>query len=93
MHTYLVEHYEPGTSADDLDRRARSVRYAAAQLAEEGRAVRYVRSTIVPGDEAFMAVLEAPSEELVREAYARAGVSFDRIARAIQQEIEREEQR
>jgi Protein of unknown function (DUF4242) len=93
VHTYLVEHYEPGTSADDLSRSARDVRRAAAELAKEGRAVRYLRSTIVPGDEAFMAVFDAPSEELVREAYARAGVSFDRITRAIQQEIEREEQR
>jgi hypothetical protein len=93
MHTYLVEHYEPGTSHDDLRRSAREVRRAAAELAKEGRAVRYLRSTIVPGDEAFMAVFEAPSEELVREAYARAGVPLDRIARAIQQEFEKEEQR
>lgn len=39
-----------------------------------GRGVRYVRSTIVPGDEALMSLFEAASEALVREAYARAGL-------------------
>lgn len=90
MHTYLVEHYGPGTSAESLRRAVRDVRRSTAALAEEGRSVRYVRSTIVPRDEAFMAIFEAASEELVREAYARAGVAFERISPAIQPDADEE---
>jgi hypothetical protein len=82
--TYLVEHYRPGTSADNLRRTVGEVRSAAAGMTRDGRALRYVRSTIVPCDEAFLATFEATSEGLVRETYASAGIPFDRITRVIQ---------
>ena len=82
--TYLVEHYGPGNSAETLRRNVGDVRRTAAEMTRQGQPVRYLRSTIVPGDEAFMTTFEANSEALVREAYARAGVSFERISQAIQ---------
>jgi hypothetical protein len=42
-----------------------------------GRQVRFLRSTIVPADEAFLCLVEAASEEAVRDAYARAGIPFE----------------
>ena len=57
-------------------------------MGSEGRAVRYLRSTIVPADEALLCVFEADSEELVREVYARAGVPFERLSAAIADESE-----
>jgi len=42
-------------------------------MARVGKAIRYLRSAIVPADESFFCVIEAASEELAREAYARAG--------------------
>ena len=45
--------------------------------------MRYLRSAIVPADDALLSVLEATSEELVREAYARADISYDRISATI----------
>ncbi len=39
-----------------------------------------------PGDESFLCVFEAASEDVVREAYARAGLSFERISTAISEE-------
>jgi hypothetical protein len=56
------------------------------QLELEGKQVRYLRATIVPGDESFLLALEAASEELVREAYARAGVRFDRSSTTLEDE-------
>jgi hypothetical protein len=53
-------------------------------MTRTGRSVRYVRATIVPSDEALMAIFEAESERLVRETYASAGIAFDRITRVIQ---------
>ncbi len=81
--TYLVEHYRPGLPLEDLRRAAGVIRAAVSAMEREGSPVRYLRSTIVPQDEAFLSVFQAASEELVREAYERAGVCFDRISRAI----------
>jgi hypothetical protein len=86
MQTYLVEHYQPGLSAADLQEAAALVRIAAAALQREGSAVRYLRSTIVPGDEAVLSVFEAVSEIAVQEAYALAGVPFERISLALPEE-------
>ena len=81
--TYLVEHYRPGLEVEGFRRCALQVRGAAAELAREGKAVRYLRSTIVPADEALLCVLEAADEELVRETYARAGVPFERLSAVV----------
>jgi Protein of unknown function (DUF4242) len=81
--TYLVEHYRPGLGVEGFRRCALEVRGAAAELAREGKAVRYLRSTIVPADEALLCVLEAADEELVRETYARAGVPFERLSAVV----------
>jgi hypothetical protein len=83
METYLVEHYRPGLDADSLRRAVAVIRKSASAVESEGGALHYVRSTIVPGDEAFISIFEASSEALVHEAYARAQLSFDRISRAI----------
>jgi hypothetical protein len=85
---YLVEHYAPGRSVDGLTSWTARVRTTAVAMAREGRAVHYLRSTIVPADEALLCVVEADSEELVREVCARAGVSFERLSLAIADESE-----
>ena len=85
---YLVEHYSPGLTVGGLASWAASVRETAVAMGSEGRAVHYLRSTIVPADEALICVLEADSEELVREVYARAGVPFERLSAAIADESE-----
>jgi hypothetical protein len=81
--TYLVEHYRPGASLDDLNRAVRDVRLAATEMARRSRPVRCVHCTIVPADEALLALFEATSEELVRELYAHAGIPFERITGAV----------
>lgn len=81
--TYLVEHYGPGRSVDELRQWGARVREAAVELERDGRPVRYRSSTIVPADEALLCVLEAAGEELVRETYARAGIGFERLSAVI----------
>jgi hypothetical protein len=83
-HTYVVEHYRPGSSVEALRCTLRDVRHSAADMARRGEGVRYVRSMIIPGDEAVMVVFEATSEGLVRQTCARAGVAAARISPAIQ---------
>jgi hypothetical protein len=84
--TYLVENYLPGLGAEELRRIVSRVRDAVAQMAWDGKAIRYLRSAIVPADESFFCVIEAASEELAREAYARAGIPFERISPALLEE-------
>ncbi len=68
---------------DELQREAREVRAAAGRMAREGMSLQDVRCAVVPRDEGFICIFEAASEELVREAYRRAGVGFDRISAAL----------
>ena len=83
MQTFLVEHYRPGLQPEQLTGSAARVRATVLEMEHEGKPVRHVCSTIVPVDESFLCVFDAASEELVREAYARAGVPFERISTAI----------
>jgi hypothetical protein len=81
--TYLVEHYRPGLSAEALGRWAGRVRDTAHAMERDGKPVRYLHAAIVPADESLLCVLEAASEELVRETYARAGIPFERVSTVI----------
>ena len=81
--TYLVEHYRPGLTVAELRQWATRVRDTAIAMEGEGKPVRYLRSTIVPADESLLCVLEAATEELVREAYTRAGIPFERLSTVI----------
>jgi hypothetical protein len=81
--TYLVEHYRPGLAVEGLRQWAARVRDAALAMERDGKSVRYVRSMIVPGDESLLCLLEAATEQLVHELYARAGIPFERIQPAI----------
>jgi len=84
--TFLVEHYRPGLDAEGLGHWVGRVRDAISDLESEGKPVSFLRSTIVPRDESFLCVLEADSEQLIRAAYARAGIPFERISSAITEE-------
>ena len=84
--TYLVENYHPGLGANELRQNVSRIRDAVAEMTRDGKAIRYLRSTIVPADESFLCVIEAASEELAREAYTRAGVPFERISPALLEE-------
>jgi hypothetical protein len=86
MNQYLVEHYWPGITRERLQDATRRLRSAAAAIARDGKDIRYLRSTLVPGDEVALVVFAASSAELVAEAYARAGVSYDRIVAALELE-------
>jgi hypothetical protein len=72
MPEYLVELYTAATPD-------------AAVLARlgDGTAVRYLRSILIPGDEACLHLVEADSAERVAEAFERAGVVADRVVEAV----------
>jgi hypothetical protein len=49
------------------------------ELTAEGRQVRYIRSTFVPGEQKCMCLFEASDPADVREANERGNIPFTRI--------------
>ena len=81
--TYLVEHYLVGAGTEELTRSATRLRDTVAQMEREGTEIGYVSATVVPADDYFTSLLEAPTEHLAREALTRADVAFERISTAV----------
>lgn len=82
--TFLVEHYWPDIEVETFQASAERLRASAADLAASGVKIRFLHSTLVLDDEAAYCVFEAESRAAVEEAYARAGVGFDRLLDALQ---------
>ena len=81
--TFLVEHYRPGRDVAQLSSSIARVREIVAEMERAGEPVRYLSATIVPNDESFFCIIEAPSEEVVSDVYGRADIPFERISAAI----------
>jgi hypothetical protein len=84
MPRYLVETHVPRTQAHDARAAGRPTRAAARQLSRQGKPVRYVRTTLLPGDETCFHVFDAASEHAVAEACRLADVGTPRIVRAVE---------
>ena len=83
MPVYLVERLLPGVEVEQIAAAQKRAIEAGKMLRAEGKNVRYIRSTFVPGEHTCMCLFEAPSAELVREANERAEVPFTRIVEAL----------
>ena len=82
MPVYLVERSLPGISMEELAAAQKRAIQVGKELTAEGRNVRYIRSTFVPGENRCMCLFEAPNTEDVREANERAQIPFTRIVPA-----------
>ena len=81
---FLVETYVQGTHAQDPRAAGRRMRDAALRLSREGVSVRYVRTTLLPGDEMCFHVLAADSRDAVAAACRLAGLERARIVDAVE---------
>jgi hypothetical protein len=82
--SYLVETYVPRAHAVDAPTAGRRARAAALEVSRAGASVRYVRTTLLPGDETCFHVFVADSEEAVAEACRLAGLGSPRIVPALE---------
>jgi hypothetical protein len=80
---YVVERYLPGLAHRELLQSLQRLGMATGERRSEEAPVRYLRSTIVPGDEACFCEFEAPSSASVAEVNRRAGLPFHRIVPAV----------
>ena len=77
MPTYIVESY--ATDAAVADQRAR-----AARVGEVAVGVTYLRTTVVPGDQALLHLFEAASMDALEAAVRLAGLDCDRIVEVVE---------
>jgi hypothetical protein len=84
MPSYLTEAYLSRSSAEEVDAAARRARVAAEQLAREGTAIRYVRTTFLPDDEMCFHLFEADTRAAVEDVSRRAALGRVRIVPAIE---------
>jgi hypothetical protein len=82
MAVYLVERDLPGITMEELADAQKKAIQMGQEMTAQGRQVRYIRSTFVPGENKCMCLFEAPSAENVREANERASIPFTRIVPA-----------
>ncbi len=83
MAVYLVERDLKGITMEQLgDAQQRAIK-TSADFTENGKDVRYLRTTFVPGEDRSLCLFEASSPELVRECNEAAEIPFVRIVEAL----------
>jgi len=82
MSVYLVERDLPGITMEQLAAAQKMAIRMGHELTAEGRPVRYIRSTFVPGEHKCMCLFEADQLAHVREANERGHIPFTRIVEA-----------
>ncbi|HEU4449797.1 MAG TPA: nickel-binding protein [Gaiellaceae bacterium] len=83
MADFLVEVYTSRLDGAALAKLVARLKAAAEAMSAE-IPVTYLRSIHVPEDETCFHLFEAESAEIVREAGRRAGLTFDRVAAAVE---------
>lgn len=83
MPVYMVERQLPGITMDQLAGAQQAAISTSQQFTNQGRAVRYIRSTYVPGEAHCMCLFEAPNADLVKEVNEAANIPFTRIVEAL----------
>jgi hypothetical protein len=83
MADFLVEVYTPRLDGAALARLVARLKAVAEAMSAE-IPVTYLRSIHLPEDETCFHLFEAESAEVVYEAGRRAGLTFDRVAAAVE---------
>ena len=82
-HLFLVEHYEPDLSVEQLAEWWARLRAATVSNQSSEVAVRIVGSTVLPSEHCALYVFRADAAEQVREVYRRSGLVPGRLTPAI----------
>jgi hypothetical protein len=82
MPVYMVERDLPGITMEGLAAAQKKAIQMVKEISAEGRQVRYIRSTFLPGENKCMCLFEAANPQHVREANERGQIPFTRIVPA-----------
>ena len=83
MPVYMVDRALPGMSLEQLAGAQQAAITTSQQFTDQGKPVRYIRSTFVPGEAHCMCLFEAPDANRVREVNEAAKLPFTRIVEAL----------
>lgn len=82
MSVFMVERDLTGITMEQLAAAQKLAIRTGEELTAEGKDVRYIRSTFVPGDARCMCLFEAGDAEHVRELNVSAQIPFTNIVEA-----------
>jgi len=83
MPVYMVDRELPGITMDQLAAAQRAAIETSREFTANGKPVRYIRSTFVPGEAHCMCLFEAPTPDFVREVNEVAQIPFTRVTEAL----------
>ena len=83
MAVYMVERDLTGLTMDQLAGAQQAAIETSKQFTADGKPVRYIRSTVVPGDARCMCLFESDSQGLVKDVNEAAGLPFTGIVEAL----------
>jgi hypothetical protein len=79
----MVERSLPGIEMEQLAAAQKAAIETSEKFTAEGKDVRYIRTTFVPGEAHCMCLFEAPSADRVREVNEAANIPFTRVVEAL----------
>jgi Nickel responsive protein SCO4226-like len=83
MPVYMVDRDLPGISMEQLAAAQKAAITTSREFTANGKPVRYIRSTFVPGDAHCMCLFEASSPEHVKEVQEAANIPYTRVSEAM----------
>lgn len=83
MPVYMVERDLPGIEMDQLAAAQKAAIATSEKFTAEGKSVRYIRTTFVPGEAHCMCLFEAANPELVKEVNDTANIPYTRVVEAL----------
>jgi hypothetical protein len=83
MTVYMVDRDLPGVTLEALGAAQAKAISTAEEYQRNGRDVRYIRSTFVPGESHCMCLFEAASEKDVADLNDEAGIPYTRVTEAL----------
>jgi muconolactone delta-isomerase len=82
MPIYMADRKLPGITMDQLAGAQKAAIETSKKFSAQGKKVRYVRSTFVPGESHCMCLFEADSADLVKQVNDAAKLPYTRIVEA-----------
>ena len=83
MPVFMVERDLKGITMDQLAGAQKAAIQTGKDMTAQGRTVRYIRSTFVPGESRCMCLFDATNAEDVRKVNEAAQLPFSRIVEAL----------
>jgi len=83
MPVYMVERDLPGIEMEQLAAAQKAAIETSDRFTADGKPVRYIRTTFVPGEAHCMCLFEAANPELVKAVNDAAQIPYTRVIEAL----------